>query len=142
MHADVFYQTEGKGTVPLVLVNSPQWQDGNIELNEGERCQLQSQGFNARLGQLCLIYTPSGHLAKAFLGQGEAGDAQAMAYAATLLPEGQYETTHPLSAFAQVNWGLAQYRFDRYKKQERSPRRLVVSKENLKALTTEVEAVF
>ncbi|MFC7781150.1 leucyl aminopeptidase family protein [Legionella taurinensis] len=142
MHADAFYQTQSEGAVPLVLINSPQWHDGKIELSEGERCQLQSQGFKAKLGQLCLIYAPSGQLTKAFLGQGEAGDAQAMAYAATLLPEGHYETASPLSIFAQVNWALAQYRFDRYKKQDRPPRRLVVRNEAIKTLKTDVEAVF
>lgn len=142
MHAEAFYQTQSEGAVPLMLINPSQWHEGKIELSDGERCQLQSQAFKARLGQLCLIYTPSGQLAKAFLGQGEASEAQAMAYAATLLPEGDYETAHSLSIFAQVNWALAQYRFDRYKKQERPPRRLVVPKEVMKTLKTDVEAVF
>lgn len=142
MHADQFYQTRSDGAVPLILINAAQWHDRETTLSEGERNQLLAQQFKAKLGQLCLIYTPEGQLVKAFLGQGEARDAQAMAYAATVLPPGSYQTANALSMGAQVNWALAQYRFDRYKKQEQALRLLVVPNEDMPAIQADVEAVF
>lgn len=142
MQAESFYQSHDHHAVPLCLISTSQWQKDTIELSSRERNQLDNQQFQAKLGELSLIYDGKGQLAKAFIGQGEASDVQVIAYAALQLPGGCYIVNQELSDVALVFWGLAQYAFGRYKKQEKKPRVLVIDEKKLASTLAEVDAIF
>lgn len=142
MRIESFYQVHEKNAIPLILVSKSQWQNKTLIAAELEQDYLDHQHFKGRLGEKGLIYSTQGLLIKAYIGSGEGEDELAMAYAATLLPAGNYYVQQEISTFAEINWSLAQYRFDRYKKQETEPRVLVVNTENLAAIKLQVSAIF
>ncbi|OGV51990.1 MAG: leucyl aminopeptidase [Legionellales bacterium RIFCSPHIGHO2_12_FULL_42_9] len=148
MQATLFYEANGSANViPLVLISKPQWEQGQEWMPEHERAYLKSTRFAGELGQLCLIHAASGELKTVYIGIGEgnanSNETLALSMAATTLPgDYRYELSHELSPFALLSWSLAQYRYDRYKKQTVVPRILVVAAEQLPAILTEAEAVF
>lgn len=142
MQADLFYQSQTDGAIPLFLISKAQWLHGELELSNSERNQLSGQHFTGQSCELCLIYHETGLLNKVFLGMGDASDAKVIAFAALSLPAGSYQVSRDLSSFAEINWALAQYCFSKYKKLEKPVRRLVVQKEKITGMMAEIEAVF
>lgn len=99
---------------------------------------LQHQQFRARPGDVALLAEEK----IACIGAGDGNLAQALAQAATRLPPGCYALEDTLPSFALSSWSLAQYRFDRYKKQDLEPRVLILDKAALKTVRSEAAAVF
>lgn len=81
-------------------------------------------GFTAAKGQTCLLSDPEGRLAGALFGMGKPDAPKrerfTLARAVTALPAGDWHIAHSptgWNAFEDaLGWGLAHYRFDRYKK--------------------------
>ena len=93
-----------------------------------------AQGFAARPGQLCLLPSEEGGLGGALFGLGPGAQQAsrerfALARAAEALPAGNWRLADPPPDFdlgqAALGWLFAQYRFDRYKRVEAPPARLV-----------------
>ncbi len=103
---------------------------------------LESNQFKANSGQVCLIPGARGVIDKVFLGLANLKDHAAFAMAANKLPEGTYVIKSKLSQMAILQWALAQYRFDKYKKSHRKPRMLVIAKNKRKEVQAIVDAVY
>jgi leucyl aminopeptidase len=143
MQAQLFYQTAPQGAIPLFCLSQAQWEDAGLDsFSQRERNLLQLQQFKAQTGDVGIISDSDGNLSKVYLGTGKNGEELAIACAALRLPPAVYLLQPRLSRAALVNWGLAQYRFMHYKKQDIAARKLVVEEKDLPALLAEVDAVF
>ena len=144
MKPELFYKTDSSDTIiPLVVLSKSQWEQQQESIVETHRTQLQGEQFTGELGQYGLIFSSEGKLKMAYVGSGDGNDAQACAFAATVLPGNHcYEVQHALTPWALLSWSLAQYRFDRYKKQTIMPRCLLVSQEQFPTIHAEAEAIF
>ena len=115
--------------------------------SKAERAWVAATGFTGRPGSLCFL--PSGAHAPGDLlaGWDPESDLACGAQLASVLPEGSYRLAAiPAGAKVQqlaFGWGLASYRFDRYKKAEKPRARLVCPNGvELAAATNLLDAVF
>lgn len=143
MQSKTFYTTSDKDAHPLTFVTEAQWESGTSFLSSIEKTCLNTQQFSGKLGTFGLLFDTDGLLKKAYIGSGDGDIALALAHAATLLPPLTYSLVEDgLSTTHLINWALAQYRFETYKKNPYEPRILIVSEPQLQAILQEVDAVF
>jgi len=85
-----------------------------------QRAWVEDSGFRARPGQRCAVPGTTGGVEAWLFGQEREGWLYQLAALPTELPEGVYrlesEWSHAQRAQAALGWGLAAYRFDRYKR--------------------------
>lgn len=142
MRADLFYQNHNQNTVPMLLVSSTEWEGGKDSFSEAQFTLLKTQEFRGRIGDICLETEGNGALRQVIIGSGDGNDALAMATAATKLPPAVY-SREGLSELALLQWALAQYKFDKYKKNEALPRCLAIPENKaLEAVTLQANAIF
>lgn len=142
MQAERFYQTRCDNAIPLYLISESQWAEGVEPLSLVEKNSLAVRQFKGKLGEFCLVSNANGQLSKVFIGAGDGRQKTALASVVLQLPPGSYELQDILTHTAAIHWGLAQYRFDRYKKQDTEPRRLVVSEADSDGIFAKVQAIF
>ncbi len=145
MQAKQCYQQEtSESAIPLVLLSQAEWEKQQELMPTYERAYLLSERFTGGLGECCFVHTAVGGFKIAYVGSGaDNNEAQALAIAATALPSGYcYVLQQDTSLFALLSWSLAQYRYDRYKKQIVTPRVLVVDVERLSVILAEAESLF
>lgn len=140
MQAEHCYQTHHDNTIPLHCVSTSEWE--TLVIAQEVRQSLYSQSFSAQLGEKGLILDESGQLRGVYIGQGQATLSEAIACAATLVPAGAYSCACCLSVQAQLQWSLAQYRFDRYKKQNIPLKTLLIAKDDAPQVIKQAEALF
>ena len=140
MRAERYYQTSTDKTLPLVFLNNAELST----LTAFDRNCLTAQQFEGCLGDVGIICDSDGVACKIYIGAGENQDTDALAVANIVyrIPAGRYSTKQGLAPDAIVAWSLAQYRFDKYKINELSPRILVVEEQILPAVLAEAEAIF
>ncbi|MGM9454594.1 leucyl aminopeptidase family protein [Legionella bozemanae] len=126
MHAELFYTVDSPHPVPLYLISQKQWEKQSSMLTPTERNYFMHAQFNGKIGEHCLLYNTDGLLEKAYVGTGDENQALAIAHAALLLPANSYKLQAPCSQEAVLFWALAQYRFEKYKKDRVPPRLLVI----------------
>ena len=128
MQAQLFYTSDASiNTVPLVLIRRDVYSQIKESLPLCDKAYWERAFFQGEVAQHVLVHDADGQLNKVYIGVGENKQVEAMAYAATVVPGGQfYQSSQSLSLQAQSVWSLAQYRFDRYKKTTREPARLFV----------------
>ncbi len=127
-----------KSTVPLTAVRRRDL--AKLLASEPSRvgAWLRASGFEARAGETCLLADADGRLARAFLGLPDHGadeypleDGAVWAFAAcpARLPPGSYalagRADGRLANDAALGWAFGSYRFERYRKPDRMPARLV-----------------
>ncbi len=143
MQAAQYYQVTNKNTSLLICITKKQWLSKFDSLLEFELNCLRSQGFEGELGNIGIIPNDKGKPNKIYIGAGEDEiGTTALAFAATLLPAGYYETEQSLPQTALVAWSLAQYRFNKYKDNTTLPRVLTVPEQELSSILAESEAIF
>lgn len=142
MQADVFYKSRGDRVVPVYLISQTQWEDGIEELTPVERNCFFVRQFKGKLGDHCFILNADGVIEKAFIGSGAGNQETALANAALLLPPGSYQLQDELIHEAAVAWGLAQYRFDEYKKNEWQVRVLIVEENEITSILALTNSLF
>jgi leucyl aminopeptidase len=85
-----------------------------------QRAWIEDSGFRARPGQRCAVPGTTGGVEAWLFGREKEGWLYLLASLPTELPEGVYRLESDWSreqrAQAALGWGLAAYRFDRYKK--------------------------
>jgi leucyl aminopeptidase len=139
MNISAFYLTQAESPIPLELLNAQQLDEGNF--SELEHNYLHAQRFKAAVGEVGIIYNQDGTLKKVMIGLGEEPEHIALAAAVSRLPQGDYAAEH-LTPLAQLYWSLAQYRFGKYKKNELSPKSLLVKEKAYENVISEAEAIF
>ncbi|MGQ3892663.1 leucyl aminopeptidase family protein [Legionella sp. CNM-4043-24] len=138
MRSDLFYQHKDGQSVSLEFISKAQWESSDFP--DALRAALQAQQFKGRPGDVVL---PAGQNNKAYVGSGDGSNmALAMAHAANRLPAGRYQLDAELSPWALLIWSLAQYRFDRYKKNESEARILLLDEASLIRVQQEAAALF
>ncbi|KTC71632.1 aminopeptidase [Legionella birminghamensis] len=142
MQAELFYKNQAQDIIPVILLSKQDWASGMPELLSSERNQFYTQRFKGNTGDLCIISGENGKSQKVYLGAGDANNySLALASAALRLPEGNYQLQQALPNAHVIFWGLAQYCYDRYKKQEIQPRVLILEN-NLREVLQDVDAAF
>ena len=85
-----------------------------------QKAWIEDSGFRARPGQCCAVPATTGGVEAWLFGQEKEGWLYQLASLPTELPEGVYrlesEWSRDQRAQAALGWGLAGYRFDRYKR--------------------------
>jgi len=114
--------TKTVALVPLTKTHLEPWLDSH----DSARAWVESVGFTAEAGSLCLIPGADGRLAFALAGLADASeDPWSLAALPARLPPGRYRLdpepdTPRAASWAALGWTLAGYSFDRYKS---APRR-------------------
>ena len=138
MQADKFYQDNAKGAIKIIFVNTEGWQD----LAASYVSQLAWQTFSAQIGEVLLVLNHEGRLEKVLLGVQENKYFSAIAQAALKLPKGVYALADDISDYDILAWGLAQYKFVRYKANRLDAKTLSLSAEKLTTVSALCDAVF
>jgi leucyl aminopeptidase len=114
---------EGSRVVPLKPVDPPAFQTWQASAQEAQRRWVEDAGFSGAEGSLCAVPGEDGGLQYWLLGTGAQGSLYQLAAAATGLPQGVYcldcDWSRAKRLQAALGWGLAGYRFDRYKADDR-----------------------
>lgn len=139
---DCYQENDAKVALPLVFIERALYEEGFPTLTAMEKSYLDAQQFSAALGEIAVIRNQEGQAVKVCVGQGCATVAQAIAQVVLKLPPAAYKTYTPLDDQALLMWALAQYRFDEYKKNEKSCCRLVMDSETLSAVLPEARAIY
>ena len=144
MQAQTFYTRDAStNPVSLVLICRDEYSQIKESLPLCDKAYWERAFFQGEVAQHVLVHDADGQLNKVYIGVGENKQVEAMAYAATVVPGGQfYQSSQSLSLQAQSVWSLAQYRFDRYKKTTREPARLLVESNLLDSVLIEANMVF
>jgi leucyl aminopeptidase len=105
--------------IPISTVTAETFNDWIMNQSESLQSWTATTGFDAKAGTLSLISGPNGALEQVLFGLPQSPTIWDWAPLATELPVGTYAlASSPTPAQAQdlaIAWGLAQYRFDRYK---------------------------
>lgn len=126
-------EDNGAGTVPVFCRSKADLKDWLETQSSSTQAWLQSMGFKGASGQLGLVPDNQGKLACVVYGQDTADSLWSYAALAAKLPAGNYRLEGTLGEAdadrASLGWGLAAYRFDRYRsekvKDEVGPAQLV-----------------
>lgn len=139
------FVTSSATAVPIRLVDEAGLSEFLASCSKPQRHWIESQGFAAEAGTLCLLPDADGNVAQVLLGTGDQPlDGWSLAPAAEALPPGDYYlegTFDPeLTARLKRGWGLAGYRFRRYREDEKQPPRLVIGESA--QLVAEINALY
>ncbi len=128
MHAEFLDRPEA-GTLSLTVVTKNGFAAWRAGQDAAANAWLDGLGFKPEAGAMALMPGPQGQPGWALAGLGEAPDLWAFGALPHGLPVGSYAldpVPEPaLAEAAALGWGLGSYRFDRYRKAERAPARLV-----------------
>ncbi len=122
---------ESQRPVPLVPVNREGFEEWKSSASPAHRQWAVNSGFTAAEGQTCGLPGKDGELEAYLLGVKDSEFLFCLAGHATSLPPGIYrlESEWPREerVLASLGWGLALYRFDRYKSNEKPAPSLVLA---------------
>lgn len=125
------FTADTTAALPLHVLDRSQFEAWKNSQSAATQAWLKSQGFTAGAHSVALLPGADG-LAGAVIGVGDRGDAYSYAHAPHALPEGSVwqlasELPPAEQALLQLGWGLGSYRFDRYRKRNRTPAQLVAA---------------
>ena len=142
MQGAMFYQTGVSQATPIQMVTPEEWIVLKDHLDAFHLKQLQWQMFAANNGELLLLLDTQGQLEKVFVGVQEGRRFSALAMAANKLSPGRYSLEKPLSLADVLAWGMAQYKFMRYKIVDVFPKILVLSKTFFEEVVPRIDSIF
>ena len=138
MQADKFYQESDKHAIQIIFVTAAQWQ----QMAASYAAELTWQTFHAQVGEVLLVLNQDKRLEKVLLGAQAHKYFLALAQAALKLPQGCYTLAEEISDYDVLAWGLAQYKFVRYKTNLNEARILQLSPKQLFAVSAYCDAIF
>jgi leucyl aminopeptidase len=113
--------TEGLPLYPVAADELQQWLTG---LSAAQQQWVRDSGFEAKAGELCSLPGDEGTLAGYAFGMAEQGWLNQLAPLVDKLPAADYRLASGWGADkrlqASLGWGLACYRFERYRKPEKA----------------------
>jgi len=131
-----------KGAVPLTPLNSASFRSWQAKASKTRQQWVVAAGFKARSGQVILLPGSKGQLQEVLFGVQEQGYLYQLASIYNSLPAGHYQLdcdwTEDQQKQALLGWGLAAYRFERYRKNNKPRPRLSLPS----ALAAEVQAML
>ena len=145
MHGLIESARAARSATPIVPVDGKSLARVARELGDGAASWIGASGFRAGAGKACLLPGARGKLRAVLVGVASADDVFALSTLPQSLPEGNYRLDARGIALdparAALGWGLAAYRFTRYRKPARHPARLVVDRATWRAVTPQLDAV-
>jgi leucyl aminopeptidase len=141
MNADDFYVTEDAHAVEIKPVCKKHLEQFLKTISEKTLNWLKLNQFQAESGQICLCQNEQGHLESVYLGLDCADDMFAYAKACGKLPPGCYYSHAELTKEAILFWGLSQYKFDYYKKNDAKSKKMVIDKSLIDEVCAIVNAI-
>ncbi len=127
--------------VPIISVDQPALDRWLNSATSSQRIWVDSSNFQPEPGRCLLLPDEHGKLSAVLAGRAPADRLWALAALPTVLPKGEYRLQADWPdeevARAMLGWGLACYRFDRYKSQPEIQARLCLPAEQAR----EVEAL-
>lgn len=143
MKAEQFYQAKKENTaIPLSFISPEELKKQWAKMSEKEKILIQHQQFKASAGQIGWFINQEGAIQKIYIGVEKNNKAKALAQAAQQLSPGLYQLSEPLPCCDLIYWGLAQYCFNVYKKNEDKPRILLLEEAESSEVLPLVDAVF
>jgi leucyl aminopeptidase len=116
-------EISGKIVISLVPLKASEFEDWRQTLSENFRQWVGSSGFKAKAGQFCTMPGDGDMAPSCVFGMQEEGWLNQLSSLVSRLPEGVYqlrcEWDSERRLQASLGWGLAAYRFDRYKKNKK-----------------------
>jgi len=113
----------GRQGLPLRPVSTDALEDFLGTIPAAQRAWVESAGFKAEPGQVCALPGADGALEAWVFGMQAQGWLNQLAAIVPKLPEGDYrldcDWSREQRLLASIGWGLACYRFDRYKTPKR-----------------------
>ena len=112
-------ESDGRKAIALKPVSREQFEAFLDGASEARKSWLKASGFRAEPGQVCALPAEGGAVEAWLFGMQEAQWLLQLAAIVPKLPEGVYrlesDWTREQRLLASLGWGLACYRFDRYK---------------------------
>ena len=116
-------EISGKTVISLVPLKASEFEDWRQTLSENFRQWVGSSGFKAKAGQFCTMPGDGDMAPSCVFGIQDEGWLNQLSSLVSRLPEGVYqlrcEWDSERRLQASLGWGLAAYRFDRYKKNKK-----------------------
>ncbi len=134
----MFYSDNIENAVQIIPILKNNFEKYIKKEPENIKNWLIANDFKANCGDLCLLADKNGKLKSVYIGIEERNDITAFASIALKLPAGIYYVDSKISKEVAIYWGLAQYKFLKYKKIKIKRRVLTLATNQLK----EVRAIF
>jgi len=113
----------GKTVISLVPLKESEFDGWRRALSENFRQWVESSGFKAKAGQFCAMPGDGGKAPTCVFGMQDQGWLTQLSPLVSKLPQGVYQLQCEWGSEqrlqASLGWGLAAYRFDRYKKNKK-----------------------
>lgn len=142
MQAEKFYEKKHLKSIPIEFTTKEEWPSILGQWSEDQKQQATWQTFSGNPGEVFLCLDAKGLLQKVYLGTAPTRYFFTIASAALKLPAGSYHFEDELDEFDLIAWGMAQYKFIRYKNVEINPKMLVLSDKLYAKVLPCVDAVF
>ena len=131
-----------KSAVPLIPLNVAGLKAWKSKATKSQQQWINKTGFKARPGQVALIPSPQGEIREVLFGMQDKGFLYQLASIQGSLPAGSYRLDCAWSDAekqqASLGWGLASYRFEKYRKTSRPLPKLCLAAES----AAEVQALL
>jgi leucyl aminopeptidase len=142
---EIFVEPGGP-SIPIRIVDRQDIAERLDDFAPAQHAWIKANSFDGADGQLLKVPGPNGRLGLVLAGAKRKDDLYALAGAPTGLPEGIYHIEGSLNpecaARLALGWGLGGYEFDRYRKRQKQPARLVWPTEADRArVRRELEAI-
>jgi leucyl aminopeptidase len=133
-----------RSAVPLIPLNSATFRSWQSKAGKTQQQWINTTGFKAKPGQVVLLPGSQGQLKAVLFGQQEQGYLYQLAAIYGSLPAGNYRLdcawTEDQQKQAMLGWGLAAYRFERYRKSTRPRPKLLLPAEYAAAVQALLDA--
>lgn len=117
----VLYKSISTEDIPIVSLSSRSWDEFSKTLSSEQKAWAQTNNFEGKPKQICLLPNKEGALA--FVLWGEASSLWASASLASSLPKGNYKLDDSWQGdslkITALAWGLESYTFDHYKSEKK-----------------------
>ena len=131
-------------SIPVLSLTTESLDAWKQSADTGTRAWVEASGFRAEPGSVLLVPDAQGRLASVLAGREPGDRLWSLAHLPQALPEGDYRLESDWPGAEQeraaVGWGLACYRFDRYKAMERPGARLVLNADDERRIRALVES--
>jgi len=136
--------TPDKLSVPLRPLGKPEFKLWLAQASKSQREWVKAAGFKANPGQVVRLPTPTGQVKEVLFGAQDRGFLYQLASIYNSLPAGLYRLDSSWSDEQQqqalLGWGLAAYRFERYRKSQKPSPRLILPSEWAADIKAQLEA--
>ncbi|MFU7527706.1 leucyl aminopeptidase family protein [Qipengyuania sp. ASV99] len=115
---DLIQPDRGQSAIAIKLVNKDSFESWSRALNLSQRASLTAQKFEGSAGQTGIVPDGDSYFAVGGIANPENLSSWCLAKLAEDLPAGTYRLIDAKPGAAMFGWLTAQYRFDRYRKDE------------------------